>query len=44
MADFCVALKMRPAEFKELTLVEYQALANAFAKTQGSTDLQEMFG
>jgi hypothetical protein len=30
MAQFCVALKMPPSEFKKLTLLEYNELAAAF--------------
>jgi hypothetical protein len=36
MADFCVAVKMTPSEYRELTLIEYSAFIEAFSESQGS--------
>lgn len=36
MAEFCVALKITPSEYKQLTLREYQALVAEFAKRPGN--------
>lgn len=36
MADFCVAVKMSPKEYRELTLLEYSAFIEAFSASQGS--------
>jgi hypothetical protein len=36
MASFCVALKMSPAQYKELTLLEYTALIQAFSASKGN--------
>jgi hypothetical protein len=38
MAEFCVALRMSPAEFKQLTLLEYAELARAYSRNQGSNE------
>ena len=42
MANFCVALKMKPSEFRELTLLEYSELAKAFANSKGQTNLEDL--
>lgn len=36
MAEFCVALRLSPIEYKALTLVEYQELARAYSLSQGN--------
>ena len=36
MAEFCVALKMTPSEYKKLTLLEYKELVSAFARKPGN--------
>ena len=43
MANFCVALRITPAEFYKLTLVEYHALAKAYGSSQGNNNLEELF-
>jgi hypothetical protein len=40
MAEFCVALRITPAEFRSLTLLEYAELAKAFSNSRGS-DLED---
>jgi hypothetical protein len=39
MAEFCVALRMTPAEYKQLTMREYAALAKAYSKFQGNQEI-----
>lgn len=36
MADFCVAVKMSPTEYRALTLIQYSAFIEAFSASQGS--------
>jgi hypothetical protein len=36
MAEFCVALRMTPREYKELTLLEYQEFVAEFARRPGN--------
>jgi hypothetical protein len=36
MAQFCVAVKMTPNDFKALTLMEYTAFIDAFSESKGS--------
>jgi hypothetical protein len=36
MAEFCVAVKITPGEFRQLTLLEYTAFIEAFAASKGS--------
>lgn len=43
MAEFCVALKMTPDQYKRLTLLEYQELIEAFARSKGGDQMQELF-
>lgn len=44
MAEFCVALKMTPSEFRSLTLLEYGELVRAFSVSRGGDDpLEELF-
>jgi hypothetical protein len=38
MAEFCVALRMSPAEYRQLTLLEYAEFARAYSKMQGSNE------
>jgi hypothetical protein len=40
MADFCVATKMSPSEFRKLTATEYIAFIDALSTRNGS-DLDE---
>jgi hypothetical protein len=40
MAEFCVAVRMSPDEYKALTLVEYQELSRAYSLSKGS-DLED---
>lgn len=35
MAQFCVALKITPSEYKRLTLLEYRELVAEFARKPG---------
>lgn len=42
MAEFCVAMKMTPDEYRKLSLLEYQELIGAFARSKGSNELQEL--
>jgi len=41
MAEFCVALRLSPKEYKDLTLVEYQELVRAYSLSKG-TDLEDL--
>lgn len=36
MAEFCVALKITPSEYRQLTLMEYRELVEAFARKPGN--------
>jgi hypothetical protein len=40
MADFCIAAKMSPSEYRKLTATEYIAFINALSNRNGS-DLEE---
>lgn len=42
MAEFCVALRMSPREFKQLTLLEYQELSRAYSMSQGN-NVEDLF-
>lgn len=42
MAKFCVALHLKPSEYRGLTLVEYSELAKAFASSKGQTNLEDL--
>lgn len=42
MAEFCVALKIAPSEYKQLTLLEYKELVAEFAK-RPSNPLEGLF-
>jgi len=35
MAQFCVALRISPSEYKKLTLLEYQELVSEFSRKPG---------
>jgi len=41
MAEFCVAVRLTPEEYKTLTLVEYQELSRAYSLSKG-TDLEDL--
>lgn len=41
MAEFCLALRIAPSEYKKLTLLELNQLAEVFTKNKGSTDIVE---
>lgn len=41
MADFCVALRISPTEYRALTLVEYSEMVRAFSYSRGN-DLEEL--
>lgn len=36
MAEFCIALKMAPSEYRQLTLLEYKEFVTEFAKRPGN--------
>jgi len=36
MAEFCIALKMSPSEYKKLTLLEYKEFVTEFARNPGN--------
>lgn len=42
MAEFCVAMKMTPDQYRSLSLLEYQELINAFARSKGVDEMQEL--
>jgi hypothetical protein len=41
MAEFCVALRFTPDQYKTLTLVEYNELSRAYSLSKG-TDLEDL--
>lgn len=38
MATFCLATKMQPSEYRQLTWIEYIAFANILTPASGTTD------
>jgi len=42
MAEFCVATKMQPSEYRTLTLREIGAFVEAMERSGGATELEDL--